>query len=75
MSLISSQAFESPIEAVFAADLLELRPELRYRDELPGAREAVLDRLWRGLSLDPLPRSPASRTATGTRSRSTTDGS
>ncbi|MFD8498047.1 IucA/IucC family protein [Amycolatopsis sp. NPDC059657] len=56
MSLVLSQAFESPVEAVFAADLLALRPELRYRDALPGARAAVLDRLWRGLSLDPLPR-------------------
>lgn len=56
MSLVSSQPFESPVEAAFAADLGKLRPELAYRAELPGARAGVLTRLWRGFCLDPLPR-------------------
>ncbi|WP_370941756.1 IucA/IucC family protein [Amycolatopsis sp. cg5] len=54
--MVSSQAFESPVESAFAAEVARLRPELRYRDELPGARAAVLTRLWRGFRLDPLPR-------------------
>ncbi|SDW73120.1 Siderophore synthetase component [Amycolatopsis xylanica] len=54
--MVSSQAFESPLESTFATELARLRPELPYRDKLPGARAAVLDRLWRGFRLDPLPR-------------------
>jgi siderophore synthetase component len=55
--LVSPTMFRSPVETEFAADLQRLRPELAdpYRAALPGARAAVLARLWRGLSLDPLP--------------------
>ncbi|MEU0026238.1 IucA/IucC family siderophore biosynthesis protein [Streptomyces sp. NPDC006335] len=44
-------------EARFAEELAVLRPDLvaRYAAELPGARAAVLSRLWRGLTHDPLP--------------------
>ncbi|MET8079217.1 IucA/IucC family protein [Streptomyces sp. NPDC005303] len=44
-------------EAEFAEELAVLRPELvaRYTAELPGARAAVLSRLWRGLTHEPLP--------------------
>ncbi|RPE39252.1 ferric iron reductase FhuF-like transporter [Streptomyces sp. Ag109_O5-1] len=47
----------SPIENRIAAELAEARPELvdRYRAELPGARAAVLTRLWRALAHEPLP--------------------
>jgi DNA polymerase-3 subunit chi len=44
-------------EAAFAEELTALRPDLvaRYAAELSGARAAVLSRLWRGLTHEPLP--------------------
>ncbi|MFF4543963.1 IucA/IucC family protein [Streptomyces sp. NPDC001435] len=44
-------------EARVAAELAEIRPSLvpRYAAELPGARAAVLTRLWRALAHEPLP--------------------
>ncbi|GLX47529.1 iron transporter [Streptomyces hygroscopicus subsp. hygroscopicus] len=44
-------------EAEVAAELKAVRPALlpRYHAELPGARAAVLTRLWRGLAHEPLP--------------------
>ncbi|MDO0910547.1 IucA/IucC family protein [Streptomyces sp. DT2A-34] len=44
-------------EAKVAAELADVRPELasRYAAELPGARAAVLTRLWRALTHEPLP--------------------
>ncbi|MFH8337575.1 IucA/IucC family protein [Streptomyces sp. AM6-12] len=44
-------------EAEVAAELRAVRPGLlpRYQAELPGARAAVLTRLWRGLAHEPLP--------------------
>ncbi|MFF1308791.1 IucA/IucC family protein [Streptomyces sp. NPDC058307] len=47
----------SSAEADFAEELAVLRPDLvaRYAAELPGARAAVLSRLWRGLTHEPLP--------------------
>ncbi|MEU6465463.1 IucA/IucC family siderophore biosynthesis protein [Streptomyces sp. NPDC046976] len=44
-------------EAEVAAELRAVRPGLlsRYDAELPGARAAVLTRLWRGLAHEPLP--------------------
>ncbi|MEU1476983.1 IucA/IucC family protein [Streptomyces sp. NPDC005760] len=44
-------------EAAFAEELAVVRPDLvsRYTAELPGARAAVLSRLWRGLTYEPLP--------------------
>ena len=44
-------------EAEVAAELAEVRPDLvtRYTAELPGARSAVLTRLWRALAYEPLP--------------------
>ncbi|MEU9451161.1 IucA/IucC family siderophore biosynthesis protein [Streptomyces sp. NPDC048277] len=47
----------SPIENRLAAELAEVRPDLvdRYTAELPGARAAVLTRLWRALAHEPLP--------------------
>ncbi|MFK0153158.1 IucA/IucC family protein [Streptomyces sp. NPDC090499] len=47
----------SPIETRLAAELAEVRPDLvgRYTAELPGARAAVLTRLWRALAHEPLP--------------------
>lgn len=44
-------------EAEVAAELAEVRPGLapRYAAELPGARAAVLTRLWRALAHEPLP--------------------
>ncbi|MEU6608457.1 IucA/IucC family protein [Streptomyces shenzhenensis] len=44
-------------EAQVAAELAGLRPGLvpRYAAELPGARAAVLTRLWRALAHEPLP--------------------
>lgn len=47
----------SAAEADFAEELAVLRPDLvaRYAAELPGARAAVLSRLWRGLTHEPLP--------------------
>ncbi|MFD6325656.1 IucA/IucC family protein [Streptomyces sp. NPDC058442] len=45
------------VEAEFADELAAVRPALlpRYAAALPGARAAVLTRLWRGLAHDPLP--------------------
>ncbi|SDC46603.1 IucA/IucC family protein [Streptomyces prasinopilosus] len=47
----------SPVEAEIADELAVVRPSLvsRYAAALPGARAAVLSRLWRGLAHDPLP--------------------
>ncbi|MFJ7076836.1 IucA/IucC family protein [Streptomyces sp. NPDC098781] len=44
-------------ETEVAAELADVRPELvsRYSAELPGARAAVLTRLWRALAYEPLP--------------------
>ncbi|MFJ2946402.1 IucA/IucC family protein [Streptomyces sp. NPDC087226] len=44
-------------EAEIADELAVVRPGLvpRYTGELPGARAAVLTRLWRGLTHEPLP--------------------
>ncbi|MFJ5561592.1 IucA/IucC family protein [Streptomyces sp. NPDC093250] len=44
-------------EAEIAAELTDVRPGLvpGYTRELPGARAAVLTRLWRGLACEPLP--------------------
>jgi hypothetical protein len=44
-------------ESEVADELSVVRPGLltRYEAELPGARAAVLSRLWRGLAHDPLP--------------------
>ncbi|MBP5935987.1 IucA/IucC family protein [Streptomyces acidiscabies] len=44
-------------EAAIAAELAVHRPDLgpRYAAELPGARAAVLTRLWRALTHEPLP--------------------
>ncbi|MFI9767760.1 IucA/IucC family protein [Streptomyces sp. NPDC052415] len=44
-------------EAEVAAELADVRPGLasRYTDRLPGARAAVLTRLWRALAHEPLP--------------------
>ncbi|MFI2203085.1 IucA/IucC family protein [Streptomyces sp. NPDC020192] len=44
-------------EAEIAAELAVVRPALlpRYTAELPGARAAVLTRLWRALAHEPLP--------------------
>ncbi|MEU2616800.1 IucA/IucC family protein [Streptomyces sp. NPDC007157] len=48
----------SPIETQLATELAEARPDLvsGYTAELPGARAAVLTRLWRALAHEPLPR-------------------
>ncbi|MEU9911035.1 IucA/IucC family siderophore biosynthesis protein [Streptomyces sp. NPDC051001] len=44
-------------EAEVAEELAAMRPDLvsRYTAELPGARAAVLTRLWRALAHEPLP--------------------
>src|SRR3954447_26508463 len=44
-------------EAEVADELAAVRPDLapRYAAELPGARAAVLTRLWRALAHEPLP--------------------
>ncbi|MGP4051880.1 IucA/IucC family protein [Streptomyces sp. 2A115] len=44
-------------ETALAAELRSVRPALLplYAAELPGARAAVLSRLWRGLAHEPLP--------------------
>lgn len=44
-------------EAEVAEELAAVRPDLvqRYAAELPGARAAVLTRLWRALAFEPLP--------------------
>lgn len=46
-----------PAEAEVAEELAAVRPDLvpRYAAELPGARAAVLTRLWRALAHEPLP--------------------
>ncbi|MFF3916052.1 IucA/IucC family protein [Streptomyces sp. NPDC001852] len=46
-----------PAEAQVAEELAAVRPGLlpRYTAELPGARAAVLTRLWRALAHEPLP--------------------
>ncbi|MFJ6738499.1 IucA/IucC family protein [Streptomyces sp. NPDC091279] len=46
-----------PAEADVAAALAAVRPDLeaRYAAEVPGARAAVLTRLWRALAFEPLP--------------------
>lgn len=46
-----------PAESDVAAELAAVRPDLesRYAAELPGARAAVLTRLWRALAHEPLP--------------------
>ncbi|MFG1697842.1 IucA/IucC family C-terminal-domain containing protein [Nonomuraea sp. NPDC049309] len=45
------------VEAEFAGELARVRPELsgRYAAALPGARAAVMGRLWRSLLYEPLP--------------------
>ncbi|MER5931968.1 IucA/IucC family siderophore biosynthesis protein [Streptomyces sp. NPDC002054] len=47
----------SSAEDAIAGELAAVRPDLipDYRAALPGARAAVLTRLWRGLAIDPLP--------------------
>ncbi|MFJ4775904.1 IucA/IucC family protein [Streptomyces sp. NPDC088762] len=47
----------SPAEEAVAAELARVRPGLRssYEAALPGARAAVLTRLWRALAFEPLP--------------------
>ncbi|MEV8533595.1 IucA/IucC family siderophore biosynthesis protein [Streptomyces sp. NPDC051211] len=47
----------SPAEDAIAGELGAVRPDLvpGFRAALPGARAAVLTRLWRGLAVDPLP--------------------
>ncbi|MFC8835738.1 IucA/IucC family protein [Streptomyces griseoincarnatus] len=47
----------STAEAEIAEELAVVRPALlpAYTEALPGARAAVLTRLWRGLTHDPLP--------------------
>ncbi|GGZ32868.1 IucA/IucC family protein [Streptomyces poonensis] len=44
-------------EAALAEELAAVRPDLArpYADALPGARAAVLTRLWRALAYEPLP--------------------
>ncbi|WP_428935754.1 IucA/IucC family protein [Streptomyces sp. ACT015] len=46
-----------PTESDVAAELAVVRPDLesRYAAEVPGARAAVLTRLWRALAHEPLP--------------------
>ncbi|MDX3236333.1 IucA/IucC family siderophore biosynthesis protein [Streptomyces sp. ME03-5709C] len=53
----SAAATRRPLETAFTEDLGALRPDLRdaYAAALPGARAAVLGRLWRALLLEPLP--------------------
>jgi hypothetical protein len=48
---------EADAESSLAAELRTVRPALLspYAAELPGARAAVLTRLWRGLAHEPLP--------------------
>jgi siderophore synthetase component len=48
---------ESPVESSFSDELRTLRPDLlpAFRDALPGARAAVLARLWRSLRFERLP--------------------
>lgn len=53
----STTATRRPLEAAFATGLTALRPGLAdaWASALPGARAAVLGRLWRALLLEPLP--------------------
>lgn len=53
----SAAATRRPLETAFATELATLRPDLHdaYTAALPGARAAVLGRLWRALLLEPLP--------------------
>ncbi|MFJ5220556.1 IucA/IucC family protein [Streptomyces sp. NPDC088354] len=53
----STTATRRPTEAAFATGLTALRPGLAdaWAASLPGARAAVLGRLWRALLLEPLP--------------------
>ncbi|POX47457.1 IucA/IucC family protein [Streptomyces sp. Ru72] len=52
-----SSPAEVPAEAALAAELDAVRPDLSasYAAALPGARAAVLTRLWRALAHEPLP--------------------
>jgi siderophore synthetase component len=52
-----------PAEAAFAAELRGVRPDLSpaFAAALPGARAAVLARLWRALRIEPLPLAPGVR--------------
>ncbi|MEY9872598.1 siderophore synthetase component [Streptacidiphilus sp. MAP12-33] len=52
-----------PAEAAFAAELHRVRPSLDagFAAALPGARAAVLARLWRALEIEPLPLAPGVR--------------
>ncbi|WP_037607463.1 IucA/IucC family protein [Streptacidiphilus rugosus] len=61
----ASPPFARPAEIAFAAELHRVRPALdaAFAAELPGARAAVLARLWRALLLEPLPLDPADRAA------------
>ncbi|MFF5446230.1 IucA/IucC family protein [Streptomyces sp. NPDC012888] len=47
----------SPAEEAVGSELLAVRPDLvpGYEAALPGARAAVLTRLWRALAFEPLP--------------------
>jgi IucA / IucC family/Ferric iron reductase FhuF-like transporter len=56
-----------PAEAELADELAGVRPGLlsRYAAELPGARAAVLTRLWRALAHEPLPWIAARRPGRG----------
>lgn len=67
----------SAAEAEFAAELAVVRPGLgaRYAAELPGARAAVLTRLWRGLTHEPLPWVAARQTGREGLTLRLTDGS
>ncbi|MDX3214324.1 IucA/IucC family protein [Streptomyces sp. ME02-6991-2B] len=53
----SAAATRRPLETAFTDDLGAVRPDLHdaYTAALPGARAAVLGRLWRALLLEPLP--------------------
>lgn len=66
----------SSAEAEIAAELAEVRPGLLsgYARELPGARAAVLTRLWRGLAFDPLPWVTRRETGNGGLTLQLTDG-
>src|SRR3954469_16453640 len=54
---VSPSRTPAETEAALAAELRAVRPALLspYAAELPGARAAVLSRLWRGLAHEPLP--------------------
>ncbi|MDQ1035298.1 hypothetical protein QFZ75_001714 [Streptomyces sp. V3I8] len=54
---VSPSRTPAETEAALAAELHTVRPALLspYTAGLPGARAAVLSRLWRGLAHDPLP--------------------